>query len=60
MPNQNQTTVAGGVGGALGVLVVIFMPADTFVFTPETASIATAALGIVFSHLIRYLPKPPK
>jgi len=51
--------VGGGVGGALGILAVIFMPPSVFIFTPETASIATAALGVVFSYLVKFLPKPP-
>ncbi len=52
-------TVAGGtVGGAIGVLVVMFMPSDWYVFTPDTASVATLAFGTIFSYVMRYLPKP--
>ncbi|KKK87559.1 hypothetical protein LCGC14_2752020 [marine sediment metagenome] len=53
-----RTVTGGGIGGALGVLVVLFMPGDVHVFTPETASVATAAFGIVFSYLVRFLPQP--
>ena len=53
-----RTVTGGGVGGAIGVLVVLFMPEETHVFTPETASMATAAFGIVFSYLVRFLPQP--
>lgn len=56
--NQGKTVVGGGVGGALGVLVVLFMPDSVHVFTPETAAVATAAFGILFSHLVKYLPAP--
>ncbi len=66
-PSVNRTIAGSGVGGALGVLVVIFMPSNCdvalnpgfgFCFSPETASMATAALGVVFGYLIRFLPKP--
>ncbi len=52
------TVVGGGIGGALGVLVVLFMPSDVILFTPEKAAMATAAFGILFSYLVRYLPAP--
>ena len=52
-------TVAGGtVGGAFGVLVVMFMPPTWHVFTPETAAVATLAFGTIFGYVMRYLPKP--
>lgn len=57
-PSTAVTVTGGGVGGALGVLAVLFMPATWYVFTPETASVATAAFGIVFSFIVRFLPKP--
>lgn len=57
-PSTKRTIAGGGVGGALGVLVVLFLPETSYIFTPETASVATAAFGIVFSYLIRYLPQP--
>ncbi len=59
MPSTKKTVTGSGVGGAIGVLIVVFMPATVFVFTPETASMATAAFGVVFSYLIRYIPTPP-
>ena len=59
MKAQNPPVVAGGVGGALGVLTVLFMPESVYVFTPETAATATAAFGLVFAWLMRFLPKPP-
>ncbi len=55
---RQRTTVGGGVGGALGVLVTLFMPESVYVFTPETASVATAAFGIIFSYGMRWLPAP--
>ncbi len=58
IPSHQKTAVGGGVGGALGVLAVIFMPPDWYVFTPETASIATAAFGVIFSYGMRWLPAP--
>ena len=51
--------VGGGVGGALGWLVVLGV--DIFsdvVLTPEQASGATAALSVVFGFAVRYLPEP--
>lgn len=58
-PSQMQTTVSGGIGGAIGFLVVMFMPESVHVFTPEQAAGATAAFGVVFNYLARFLPKPP-
>ena len=58
---MNETTKvanAGAVGAALGVLVVMFMPEKAYVFTPETASMATAAFGTIFAYLMKFLPKP--
>ncbi len=57
---NNKAAQAGGVGAALGVLVVLFMPEYLYTFTPETASIATIAFGQLFSYLVKFLPKPPK
>ncbi len=54
------TVVGGGLGGALGALVVTFMPATLHIFTPESAAVSTAAFGIVFSYLVRYLPAPKR
>ncbi len=58
-PTAVRTITGGGIGGAVGVLVVLFMPETVHIFTPETASMATAALGVIFSYLIRFLPQPP-
>ena len=49
---------AGGVGASIGVLVVMFMPASFHVFTATEASMATMALGVIFSALLAYIPKP--
>ena len=57
-PSHQRTAVGGGVGGALGVLVTLFMPESWYVFTPETASVATAAFGVIFSYGMRWLPAP--
>jgi len=58
-PQSHGRTVAGGtVGGAIGVLVVMFMPESVHVFTPETASMATLAFGTIASYVMRYVPKP--
>ncbi len=59
---MNQTTKianAGAVGAAIGVLVVMFMPEKVYMFTPETAAMATAAFGTIFSYIMRFLPRPP-
>ena len=58
MKSETIATGAGGVGAALGILVVTFMPASIFVFTPETAAVATGALGVVFTWAMRFAPKP--
>ena len=53
-------TVAGGtIGSALGVVAVVMAPKLTALTLDATeASLMTAALGIIFSYLVRYLPKP--
>ncbi len=48
----------GGVGGAIGVLVVLFMPPSFYQFTAESAAVATAAFGVIFSFGMQYVPKP--
>lgn len=58
MQPQTKVANAGGVGAALGVLIVLFMPASVVIFTPETAATATAALGVIFGYLMAFLPKP--
>jgi len=57
---QNKAVGAGGIGGALGVLVVMFMPDAWHTFTAEQAAVATMAFGVIFSWLVRFLPQPPR
>lgn len=58
-PTNNKTTAAGGAGGALGVLLVFFLPeVSDITFTGEGGAIVAAASGTVFAWLGRYLPKP--
>ena len=55
----NRTVAGGGVGGALGVIVVMMVPKFSAVtFSADEASMLTAAFGIVLAWLIRYLPPP--
>ena len=55
----NKTVASGGIGAALGVALVVMLPKFTdLVFSPEEASVMTAALGVIFGYLVRYLPKP--
>lgn len=58
MGSQKVVAGAGGIGSALGVLFVLFLPDSVIVFTPETAAIATAAFGVVFGYLMAFVPKP--
>ncbi len=56
---NTRTVVSGGVGGALGVILVIMAPKFTeTTFSAEEASMMTAALGVLFGWLMRFLPKP--
>ncbi len=49
----------GGVGGALGVIAVVMIPKlSELTFDATEASLMTASLGIFFSFLVRFLPKP--
>lgn len=58
-PTGNQAVVGGGIGSALGVIAVVMLPKLTaLTFDATEASMMTAALGIVFAWLVRYLPKP--
>lgn len=57
--SPGQTVMAGGLGGALGILVVMLWPEGWYVFTPTTAAVATGAFGVVFNYFARYLPPPP-
>ena len=57
---QNKAVGAGGIGGALGVLVVMFMPENWHTFSAEQAAVATMAFGVIFSWLVRFLPQPPR
>jgi len=58
MKPETQTATGGTVGGAIGVLIVLFMPESVYVFTPATAATATAALGIIASYGMGFMPKP--
>ena len=58
-PTGNQAVVGGGIGSALGVIVVVMAPKMTSLVLDATeASLMTAALGVVFAWLVRFLPKP--
>ena len=59
MTTPNRTVVSGGLGSALGVVAVVILPKFTeLTFTPDEAALMTAALGIIFGWLVRYLPAP--
>ena len=60
MKPETKAANSGTVGGALGILVVLFMPASVFVFDATTAAVATAAFGIIFSYGMQFAPKPKK
>ena len=51
-----RVALGGGVGAAVGVLVVIFMPPSWHVFTADTGAIAAAAIGTVAGFIISFLP----
>jgi len=56
---QNKAVVGGGVGSALAVVFVVMMPRFTaLTLSPEEVSILTAALGVIFGYVVRFLPKP--
>jgi hypothetical protein len=56
---NNRTVAGGGIGGALGVIVVVMLPKlTTLTWSAEEASMMTAALGVLFGWLVRFLPKP--
>ncbi len=58
-PKANAAVGASGIGGALGVILVMFIPEFTDITLDATkASLLTAAFGTVFAALVRYLPKP--
>ena len=58
-PKANAAVGASGIGGALGVILVMFIPKFTDITLDATeASLLTAAFGTVFAVLVRYLPKP--
>lgn len=58
-PGRAATGVGGGVGGALGVIAVVMTPKLTELTLDATeASLMTAALGMLFSWLVRFLPQP--
>ena len=58
-PTGNQAVVGGGVGSALGVIFVMFLSKMTDLDLDATdGGMLTAAFGVVFAWVIRYLPKP--
>ena len=60
LPSHRATAVGGGVGGAIGVLVVVMAPKlfTDFTLDATEASLLTAALGVIFSFGMQYVPKP--
>lgn len=59
MQTPNTHAAGAGVGGALGFVITMFLPKFADVqFTPEEAAGLTAALGVILSYLVRFLPKP--
>ena len=52
--------IGGGVGGAVGVLVVVMAPKmfEGFTLDATEASLLTAALGVIFSFGMQYVPRP--
>ncbi|MFQ5622411.1 MAG: hypothetical protein ACE5FS_03345 [Paracoccaceae bacterium] len=58
---QNKTVASGGIGGAVGFIVVLVLGQTTdWALTPEQASGLTGALAVVFGYLARFLPQPPR
>ncbi len=59
-PSHRATAVGGGVGGAIGVIIVVMAPKMFTGFTLDAteASLLTASLGIIFSFGMQYVPKP--
>ena len=65
MSHQNTAGAAklgGSVGAALGVLVVLMAPKifPALILTATEASLLTAALGVIFSFGMQYVPRPKK
>ncbi len=58
--SHGKTVAAAGVGGAIAVVVVIFLPEmwPTLDLSAEKASILTVSFSTIFSYLARFLPKP--
>lgn len=55
----NRTFVGGSIGSALGVMVVVMAPKLSEVtWSTDDATLMTAALGIFFGWVVRYLPMP--
>ena len=51
-----RVALGGGVGAAVGVLVVLFMPTSVHVFTAETGALAAASIGTIASFIVSFLP----
>ena len=60
LPTHRATAVSGGVGGAIGVIIVVMSPKLFTGFTLDAteASLLTASLGIIFSFGMQYVPRP--
>ncbi len=60
VPTHKATAIGGGVGGAIGILVVVMAPKlfEGFTLDATEASMLTAALGVIFSFGMSYVPKP--
>lgn len=57
--SPNRVIIGGGIGGALGVLFVIMAPKFTaLTFAGDEGAMVSAALGMVFSYLVRFIPVP--
>jgi len=55
----NKAVMGGGVGAALGVVVVVFLPKFGVELDATEASMLTAAFGTIFAWAIRhFLPTP--
>ena len=53
---RRHVAYGGGVGAAIGVLVVLFMPTSVHVFTAETGALAAASVGTLASFIVSFLP----
>ena len=57
--SMDRRTGGATVGSALGVVVVMFLPKlMDITFVANEAAMLTAALGIIFTGVLAYFPKP--